>query len=307
MRETGLVTTDPEHAASVLLSGGIIALPTETVYGLAAVALDEAAVHRVFDVKGRPRNHPLIVHLADSGSATAWGRLNDPALALAARFWPGPLTLLVPKTDLVPLSVTGGRDTVAIRIPAHPLAMDVLSRVGTGVVAPSANRFGKVSPTTADHVRRDLGTDVDLILDGGPCRIGVESTIVECTGNDVQILRPGAVTAAEVMLATGLRLHDAHGESRAPGMLLSHYAPDATVRLVESLDEALSARSAMEERGIRCSLLWYDDPDLYALHLYDDLRAADAEGVSVVIAVMPDPAGMGAAVRDRLKKAASAL
>lgn len=292
-------------AAEVLLAGGVIGLPTETVYGLAAMALNGAAVRRVFDVKGRPRSHPLIVHLPDFASAESWGRFNDNAVALASALWPGPMTLLVPRSNLVPSWVTGGRDTVAIRIPSHPIARRVLTLVDSGVVAPSANRFGKVSPTTAAHVVADLGAEIDLVLDGGPCSVGLESTIVECTGRDVQILRPGAVTVTQVQSIVKLQLAEATGESRAPGMLLSHYAPDATVVLVESMDLALDKRQSMDSRGISCRILWHDDIDVYAMSLYDDLRAADRDGVQSVIAVLPTPHGIGAAIRDRLQKSAA--
>lgn len=304
MTGTEQLTSDPARAAEVLLAGGIIGLPTETVYGLGAMALNEMAVHRVFDVKGRPRNHPLIVHLHDLAHAGRWGHMNDNAARLAAALWPGPLTLLLPKTDLVPYSVTGGRETVAIRVPAHPLALEALALVDSGVVAPSANRFGKVSPTTAGHVARDLGTDVDLILDGGPCSVGLESTIVECIGRDVQILRPGAITALDVMSILEMPLAETNSESRAPGMLLSHYAPDATVVLVNSMDEAFGRMQEMANRGITCRILWHEDVERYALSLYDELRTADIDGVHTVIAVLPSRHGIGEAVRDRLHKAA---
>lgn len=299
------VTTDVSKAAEVLLAGGIIGLPTETVYGLAALALNEKAVQKVFDVKGRPRSHPLIVHLGDVGEIGRWAHMNDHAMKLAEVLWPGPMTLLLPKTDLVPMSVTGGRDTVAIRIPAHQMARDVLNLVNTGVVAPSANHFGKVSPTTADHVIDDLGVDVDLVLDGGPCAVGLESTIVECIGRNVQILRPGAVTADDVMRIINLPLADGDDESRAPGMMISHYAPAARIMLVHSVDEAGEAHRQIHERGVTSRLLWYPDPDRYALNLYDDLRRADLAGIQMVIAVMPTGHGIAEAIRDRLRKAAA--
>ena len=225
------ITTDVVLAADVLRNGGIIGLPTETVYGLAALARDEQAVHRIFDTKGRPRNHPLIVHLSTSADFTQWGRFNETALALAQAFWPGPLTLLVPRTSLVPDWVTGGRDTVAIRVPNHPMAQEILALINDGVVAPSANRFGKVSPTSALHVIADLGDDVDLVLDGGRSDVGVESTIVECT-EIFQILRPGNISEIEISKVSGRALGTTSGPSRAPGMLDSHYAPDAKVMLV---------------------------------------------------------------------------
>lgn len=305
MSPDGRVTTDPSLAATVLLEGGIVGLPTETVYGLAAMALHEDAVHRVFDVKGRPRNHPLIVHLADMQDIDRWGHLDGTAMKLASALWPGPLTLLVPRGDLVPSWVTGGRDTVALRIPSHPLARAVLELVDSGVVAPSANRFGKVSPTTAAHVVRDLGSDVDLVLDGGPCTVGLESTIVECVGRDIQILRPGAVTALDVSEITGLLPVEPTDESRAPGMLISHYAPDAKVVLVQSLDEALELEQHLEARRTPSRVMWYDNVAEYALTLYDELRRADLDRVETIIAVLPPAHGLGEAVRDRLHKAAA--
>lgn len=175
------IISDVSTAADVLRSGGIIGMPTETVYGLAALAQNERAVHRVFDTKGRPRQHPLIIHISSLDEAMKYGKFNETAVALASAFWPGPLTLLVPRTSLVADWVTGGRDSVALRVPSHSIAQQLLKSVAEGVVAPSANRFGKVSPTSAEHVLLDLGDDVDAILDGGPCGVGVESTIVECT------------------------------------------------------------------------------------------------------------------------------
>ena len=280
------------------MNGGIIGMPTETVYGLAARALDEKAVHRVFDVKGRPRNHPLIVHLPRSTDASVWGRMNREAELLADGFWPGPLTILVDRTDLVPDWVTGGRDSVALRVPSHPLCAELLRICNDGIVAPSANRFGSISPTTAAHVVDDLGTDLDLVLDGGPCDVGVESTIVECIGVP-QVLRPGAIGADEIESVAGAVWSEPVGTSRAPGMLSSHYAPRARLMLVESLDEA---RSAV---GNSVPILWNSDSTEYARTLYADLRRLDDEGFELVCAVLPEPAGIGRAIRDRLSKAAA--
>ena len=187
---SGEIGSDIRHAATLLRDGGVIGMPTETVYGLAALASNEEAVRRVFDIKGRPYDHPLIVHLSPTEDLSQWGHFNSDATALAQAFWPGPLTLLVPRTARVPDWVTGGRDTVAIRVPHHPVAESLLALVADGVVAPSANLFGKVSPTEAKHVFNDLGKLVDYILDGGPSEHGVESTIVECIDTPT-ILRPG--------------------------------------------------------------------------------------------------------------------
>jgi L-threonylcarbamoyladenylate synthase len=276
------------------------------VYGLAAVALNEEAVSRVFRVKGRPTSHPLIVHLSPKDDINRWGVLNSTAHLIAETFWPGPLTLLVPRTRLVPDWVTGGRDTVALRIPANDMTIALLESLNNAVVAPSANRFGRVSPTTAQHVVDDLGDSVDLVLDGGQCAIGIESTIVECTDSSVQILRPGKVSAVEIAKVTGLDISMTDGPSRAPGMLLAHYAPSAQVELCDSLSDARARLEHYAARGTPAEILHHEDPAVYALSLYDDLRSADLRGSEVVMAVLPPLGGLGAAIRDRLTKAAAA-
>ena len=297
------ISTDVALASRTLLEGGVIGLPTETVYGLAAVALNQNAVHRVFDTKGRPRNHPLIVHLAPSADYRQWGVFNDLAVSLADALWPGPLTLLVPRTSLVPDWVTGGRDTVALRVPSHPIAQDLLTRVNTGVVAPSANKFGRVSPTTAQHVLDDLGDDVDMVLQGGVCQVGVESTIVECT-NVFQILRPGQISSDVIRHHTGVTPDEPSGMSRAPGMLTSHYAPNAQVIIADTRSEADSIASTCGSTA-KTRILHFDDVDTYAERLYDELRSADRDGCDVVIAVRAPSVGVGDAVNDRLDKAAA--
>jgi L-threonylcarbamoyladenylate synthase len=297
------ISQDVALAAEILLEGGVIGMPTETVYGLAALAINEGAVHRIFDTKERPRDHPLIVHLGPSVDYREWGHFNEKALALAEEFWPGPLTLLVPRTQMVPDWVTGGRDTVAIRVPSHPMAQDLLARVKSGVVAPSANKFGKVSPTTANHVQDDLGDDVDLILDGGVCAVGIESTIVECT--DVfQVLRPGYITTDAIGRCVGMIPEGSSGTSRAPGMLASHYAPLARVLLVDSLPQAHQVMREWSSTKKVC-ILQFDDVDVYAESLYDELRKADQEGHDIVIAVRAPNSGLGIAINDRLSKAAA--
>ena len=297
------ISQDVALASEILLNGGLIGMPTETVYGLAAVAHNEDAVHRIFDTKGRPRNHPLIVHLSPSSDFRLWGHFNEQSLLLAETFWPGPLTLLVPRTSLVPDWVTGGRDSVAIRVPSHPIAQDLLTRVNTGVVAPSANKFGKVSPTSPQHVIDDLGSDVDLVLDGGVCAVGLESTIVECT--DVfQILRPGSITAEAIIRCVNTVPEGSSGSSRAPGMLSSHYAPAARVLLVDSLQEADDALFEWSShKAVR--ILHFDDVNAYAENLYDELRQADQEQCDVVIAVRAPNSGLGIAINDRLTKASA--
>jgi len=292
-----------DEAVEVLRAGGLVGMPTETVYGLAGDASNDAAVRRIFAVKGRPADHPLIVHLADVESITDWAASVPPAaLVLVAACWPGPLTVLVPAADRVSRLVTGGRNTVGLRIPAHPVALELLERFGGGVAAPSANRFGHVSPTTAQHVLDDLGTDVDVVLDGGPCPVGVESTIVDCTTPVPQILRPGGIPNEHIAALLGGELHQPSGPSRAPGMLASHYAPRARVILAESTAEAAAL---LAEHTDACVVDGTADLPMYAQQLYALLRDADAAGASTVIAVMPPAAGLGHAIRDRLHKAAA--
>jgi L-threonylcarbamoyladenylate synthase len=291
---------DIAEAAHILTVGGVVAMPTETVYGLAALARDADAVRRVYSIKGRPLDHPLIVHVANDEAAREWsGSWPATAEALAKRFWPGPLTLIVDRADFVPDFVTGGRPTVALRVPNHPLALDLLRRVDDGVAAPSANRFGRVSPTTAEHVRNDLGDDVDYVLDGGACDVGLESTIVDCSVDPPQILRPGGV-AKEDIEAVVRTLAPMSGPSRAPGMLDSHYAPNCRVVLRES-DDVSELRPSGKSRALDASV----DPSSFAREMYAHLRNADSEGVETLVITLPAPRGIGLAIRDRLKKAAA--
>jgi L-threonylcarbamoyladenylate synthase len=284
----------------------VVGLPTETVYGLAADATRDGPVERVFEIKGRPRGHPLIVHLAspDDLPRVSPGA-PGPARRLAALAWPGPLTVIVPRGPEVVPTVTGGRDTVGVRVPGHELARRTIELAGVPVAAPSANRFGAVSPTTAGHVLDDLADRLDLdrdcVLDGGPSPIGVESTIVDCTVDPPQLLRVGAVTRDEVAELLGAPVADARGPARASGMLASHYAPRCEVRLVDHRDDAEAL--AAGTRAAR--IIDHDDLGRYAASLYDELRRADADGVRTVIAVLPPAAGLGLAIRDRLTKAAA--
>lgn len=301
-----LRTTDVGRAAEALVRGGLVAIPTETVYGLAADATNAEAVRRIFEVKGRPSGHPLIVHLSDAGQLDTWSeKPSTAARELATTAWPGPLTVIVPRSGVVPDEVTGGRDSVGLRVPAHPLSLELLRRTGTALAAPSANRFGEVSPTTADHVLRDLGDrldpDRDLILDGGPSPIGVESTIVDCTTEPPQILRAGAVPAEQVRRILG-EVSAAAGPARSSGMLASHYAPRCQVRIVDSADDAWALRAGTPRSEI---LDHTDDLVTYARRLYADLRSADERGIGTVIAVLPPAQGLGHAIRDRLTKAAA--
>lgn len=305
MNQSARISRDVSTASGILASGGIVAIPTETVYGLAAVALNEMAVNRVFTVKNRPKSHPLIIHLSANEDVGRWGTCNEQAQAIADAIWPGPVTLLVPRTRLVPDWVTGGRDSVALRIPAHPMALSLLDELGDAVVAPSANKFGQVSPTTSHHVLTDLGDEVDLILDGGPCLIGIESTIVDCTSSTLQILRPGKITAIQIAQITGLTIGSTDGPSRAPGMLIAHYAPQARVELCSSLNEALEKKASYQSNGTPVAVMHHEDLSEYALCLYDDLRTADLQGLSVILAVIPEAKGLGIAIRDRLAKAAA--
>ncbi|MGD9793346.1 MAG: L-threonylcarbamoyladenylate synthase [Acidimicrobiia bacterium] len=296
-------------AVDILRSGGLVAVPTETVYGLAADATNAAAVRRIFTVKDRPPGHPLIVHIGRSAPLDRWcGDVSVDARKLAAAFWPGPLTMIVPSIDAIATEVTGGRATVGLRMPDHPLTLDLLDAFDGAVAAPSANRFGKVSPTTAAHVERDLDGEVDLILDGGPCRVGVESTIVELVGPVPQILRLGAITAAQIAAVLGREvLPEPVGPARASGMLASHYAPSCAVHIVEDRDEAMALVAELWNRGEGpVDLL---DPeatsDEWAHELYGWLREADERRLRSLVVVPPSSDGVGAAVRDRLAKAAA--
>ena len=305
MTQHASVSHDITDAVHILHAGGVVAIPTETVYGLAALARDSDAVEKVFAIKGRPRSHPLIVHVASLEMAQLWGVFQYDALKLGERFWPGPLTLLVPRTSLVPDWVTCGRYSVAIRIPNHPLTLKLLEVLDDALVAPSANKFGKVSPTTALHVVHDLGNEIDLVLDGGECGIGVESTIVECI-NGVRVLRPGAISPQEVAAVIKDDVSsDTSGQSRAPGMLASHYAPDAQVVLCDSEQEAQNYAHQCHERNQKTFVIFEQDVNEYAQKLYSLLRRADDEACDVIIAVRAPDMGIGMAINDRLMKASA--
>jgi L-threonylcarbamoyladenylate synthase len=296
-------------AAERLRAGGLIAIPTETVYGLGADASSPSAVARVFDVKGRPADHPLIVHIAPSWLGD-WAATVPPAAAvLTDACWPGPLTLLLPRAARVLDAVTGGRDAVGLRAPAHPLTERLLAITGLAIAAPSANRFGRVSPTTAEHVIDDLGPFLDpardAVLDGGPSPIGVESTIVDCTTDPPQLLRPGGIPTEDVERLLDLGLATASGPSRAAGMLASHYAPRAQVVLVSDRRAADDQAATFERGGLGVAVVDHgEDLVAYARELYAELRAADADGADRIVAVLPPARGLGHAVRDRLTKAA---
>lgn len=288
-------------AVEALRRGELIGLPTETVYGLAADATNDQALRRVFAVKGRPSDHPLILHISDPQQLEDLAEnISDSCRTLIEHAWPGPLTVVVQARESVSRVATGGLDTVAVRLPAHEVAREIIAALGRPVAAPSANRFGHVSPTSARHVAEDLGDDVEVIVDGGDCMVGVESTIVDCTRSTPRILRPGAVTKEDieglldprqpVWIAT-----QADGV-RAPGMLLRHYAPAARVVLHESLGTVPQGDPVID-----CST----DVPVAARTLYSRLRDVDAHGQAVVHVVLPAPHGLGVALRDRLHKAAA--
>jgi len=309
--------TSPEinRAVEVLRAGGLIGLPTETVYGLGADASNDLAVRRIFAVKGRPSIHPLIVHLASVERAREWAQgLTAEGEHLARAFWPGPLTLIVKRSERASDAVTGGQDTVGLRVPGHPLALELLEVFGGGVAAPSANRFGKVSPTTAAHVKTELGDEVDLILDGGPSTVGVESTIIDLTSAVPRLLRPGGISreAIEALLGKPLVLATSATDVRAPGMLEAHYAPRAGLWLV-CAEEIFAEATKRRDAGARIvviapAILPLPDgvtrltvpPDEagFARVLYAHLREADALG-DLILAVPPPESGLGLAVRDR--------
>ncbi|QDU30349.1 Threonylcarbamoyl-AMP synthase [Anatilimnocola aggregata] len=314
-----------EQAAAFLRAGKLVAFPTETVYGLGANAENDAAVRLIFTAKGRPADHPVIVHLAHAQQIEDWA-VDIPATAwqLAAAFWPGPLTLILSRSPRVLDVVTGGQNTVGLRVPSHPVAHELLKLFGGGIAAPSANRFGRLSPTLAAHVRQELGDSVELILDGGASEVGLESTIVDLTGPEPVLLRPGAITAEQIAAVLNQPLGDAAAnETRTSGRLQSHYAPRAKVIVVEPLAlpatiraaEAAKERVAVvcDEAYVRPANLnrahWFKlpaDPVTRAQRLYIALRAADDAGYPTLIVVHErDAENRDAAIWDRLQKAAA--
>ena len=307
-------------AARALADGGLVAFPTETVYGLGADATNPAAIAHLYQAKGRPAFNPLIAHVGDIAAARQIARFDAPATALAEAFWPGPLTLVLPKTQGCAVAdlATAGLDTVAIRIPAHPVARDILRVFGGPVVAPSANISGHVSPTTAAHVQSDLAGRIDLIVDGGPVAVGVESTIVGCI-NEPMLLRPGGLPRAEIERVLGRALmqppaeaESDSGQPLAPGMLASHYAPRAKVRLNAVKLEAgeallafgLGAISGIDAASIVMNLSERGDLDEAAANLFGHLRALDSKGVRTIAVMSIPDEGLGEAVNDRLRRAA---
>jgi L-threonylcarbamoyladenylate synthase len=304
-------------AAGVLIKGGLVAFPTETVYGLGADACNEKAVARIYSVKGRPADHPLIVHVASMNLLGEWAEdVPAYAIALARDHWPGPMTLVVKRSDLAGDFVTGGQDTVGVRVPNHPVAMGLLEAFaragGKGVAAPSANRFGYVSPTTAEAVSDELGSylaDGDLILDGGLCDVGVESTIIDCTGLLPRVLRPGAISAAMIEKTTSLNVLSAESQNlvRVSGALVNHYAPAAEVVLdkkpLPGYGFIAPANIETPEGVIRLASPINDDE--FAQVLYSSLRRGDSLGLSVITVFQPNGTEIAAAIRDRLLKASA--
>jgi L-threonylcarbamoyladenylate synthase len=329
---TEVLPTDAAHpdaaavarAAAVLRRGGLVAFPTETVYGLGASALDAAAVARVFAAKGRPSNNPLIVHLADpADAARVCATWPDAAARLAERFWPGPLTLVLPKRPDLPDAVTAGGPTVAVRVPAHAVARALIAAAGVPVAAPSANRSGYLSPTRAEHVLAGLDGRIDLVLDAGPVPGGIESTVLDLTGDPPRLLRPGLVSPAEIEAVVGPIVRPATKEAPAagvlpsPGMLSRHYAPRTPLEL--AADDGGARVEELRRAGLRVGWLTFgarevagvtvvampDDPDGYAARLYAALHALDGEGLDRIIVARPPEGDEWLAVRDRLRRAAA--
>ena len=324
-----MIPTEADYARAVelLRAGELVAFPTETVYGLGADAANPAAVAKIFAAKGRPADHPLIVHLAGHDAVDHWAE-QVPAVAweLMETFWPGPLTLILKKQAWVPSTVTGGQDTVGLRMPGHPVALELLRRFAAvagehaGIAAPSANRFGRISPTTAAHVQEELGERIQLILDGGPCKVGIESTIVDCSRNEPVVLRPGHIAPAhlEAVLGRQPAIETASGAPRVSGSLAAHYAPQTPMRLIAG-QRLLDYLNAQRHKGDRCGVIGHSqppqagmphlwrmlpaDPVGYARDLYAALREMDHAGVSaIVVESLPEEAAW-AAVTDRLRRA----
>ena len=312
-----ICTTDTlKSAALALKNGHLVAFPTETVYGLGADASNEEAVARIYEVKGRPADHPLIVHIAAMDAMAHWASdIPEYAITLARDFWPGPMTLVLKRSDLAKDFITGGQDTVGLRVPAHPIALALIKEFialgGYGIAAPSANRFGAVSPTTAQAVEEELAAflhEDDLILDGGACLVGVESTIIDCTGPTPMVLRLGAITPLMIEESTGLVALESNPSSiRVSGSLESHYSPKAKVILdvVAVAGDGLIAPDQIPTPNGVIRLAAPSTIEEYARVLYHALRSADQQGLEVVVVLQPGGGGLAAAIRDRLQRSAS--
>lgn len=318
---------DYDRAVALLRAGELVALPTETVYGLGADAANPAAVAKIFAAKGRPADHPLIVHVSGHDAVDHWAEnVPDIAWELMETFWPGPLTLILKKQAWVPDAVTGGQDTVGLRVPGHPVALELLRRFAAaagehaGIAAPSANRFGRISPTTAEHVREELGDRVSLILDGGPCAVGIESTIVDCSRGEPVVLRPGHIAPAHLAAVLGRlpQIETASGAPRVSGSLAAHYAPQTPMRLIAG-ERLLDFLNAQRHKGDRCGVISHSqppqagmphvwrllpaDPVGYAHDLYAAMRDLDHADLSLIaVEALPDDS-VWEAVADRLRRA----
>ncbi|HEV2009019.1 MAG TPA: L-threonylcarbamoyladenylate synthase [Burkholderiales bacterium] len=311
-----------EKAVTILKRGGLVAFPTETVYGLGADASNRDAIGKLYAAKGRPAEHPVIVHLADVAQLPQWtSEITAAAQKLAQKFWPGPLTLILRRTPEVSDALTGGQDTIALRIPSHPMAHALLVKFGGGIAAPSANRFGHVSATTALHVRQEFGDSVDLVLDGGQSEVGIESTIVDVTGVQPVLLRPGHISARAIEMAAGVPLAAPQANSpRAPGTLAAHYAPNTPLLVMEG-DLMLELAATLARQGKSVAVLarstlqpllpgltWIAAPQhahAYAHDLYANLRALDAVGCDAMLVEQLPREPEWAAVNDRLGRAAA--
>jgi L-threonylcarbamoyladenylate synthase len=334
-RPTQRLSSSPQdiaRAAEILRNGGTVAFPTETVYGLGANALDPAAVERIFLAKARPHWDPLIVHISNRAMLDEVATVSAQAALLIEAFWPGPLTLLLPRTTEISDAVTAGRPLVGVRMPAHPLAHVLIEAARLPLAAPSANRFGRISPTTAAHVLQDLDHRIDAVLDGGATRVGVESTVLDPNQSPMILYRPGAITPAMLEPIAGpvtiyQPLHQTTSEPQtqpSPGVGIRHYAPRARLILVDSetdLKSQLAAHATTKDRiGVMLPQGWIitntsleifpwdtiEDPSSLAQTLFAGLRELDARGVAIILCPMPKPEGLGLAIRDRLKKAARA-
>lgn len=305
-------------AAEKLRAGGLVAFPTETVYGLGADATNPEAVARIYQVKGRPHDHPVIVHLSELSQLDQWASdIPEYAITLARNFWPGPMTLILRRKNNVGDFVTGGQESVGLRIPNNPIALELIKRAGIGVAAPSANRFGAISPTTALAVHEEIGalldSERDAILDGGASDVGVESTIIECLGVSPKILRPGAITKAMIEEATGLSVDEGASQVRASGTLEQHYAPKAKVFLLDAENPVVACivgvgflaleKFPTPDGAIRLASPKSDEE--YARVLYDALREGDRKNLPAIYVVPPSGNGVAVAIRDRLKRASA--
>jgi L-threonylcarbamoyladenylate synthase len=314
--------TEIEKAVETLREGGLVVFPTETVYGLGANASNPAAVRKIFEVKGRPENHPVIVHLDNQRYLHRWVSSVPPvAERLAAMFWPGPLTLILPKAENVNDVVSGGQDSIGVRIPSHPMAQQLLTAFGGGIAAPSANRYGRLSPTKPEHVRDELGDAVHVILDGGDATIGLESTIVSCLNNEVRLLRPGFITRSQIQQVAG-ELTVGGEAPRAPGDRVQHYAPSTPLEIVpwDDLETRAGEILAREEKvavlamrpplHTKRYMTWINagkKPEAYAHNLYNNLRTLDrAQCVRILVQELPQDERW-AAILDRLQRASGKL